>query len=186
MLKALFGLAPVTHRGRHYAVEGVDSFPKPVQRPHPPIHVAAARPRLLAIAAREADIVGLQSVNGKRCRHRRSKEPVRACGCATTRTNTPGSRRPIRRARAEHTATVVITDHPPATADRIALERGWSGVTAQQVMEMPSIFVGSRQHVIELFHERRATYGISYFVVPDRALATVAPAVADLVTHPTG
>ena len=33
------------------------------------------------------------------------------------------------------TATVVMTDHPPATADRIALERGWSAVTAQQIME---------------------------------------------------
>src|SRR5262245_8132972 len=63
LLKALFGPDPVTHHGQHYAVERLDGFPKPVQRPHPPLQVAAARPRMLAIAAREADIVSLQTVS---------------------------------------------------------------------------------------------------------------------------
>lgn len=187
LLKALFGLAPVTHRGRHYVVEGLDSFPKPVQRPHPPIHVAAARPRLLAIAAREADIVGLQTVstaNGVVTDDPRGRSAPAAAQQLERIRVAAGDR--FDALELSTTATVVVTDHPLAAADRIALERGWSGVTAPQVMEMPSIFVGSGQHVIELFHERRATYGISYFVVPDRALATVAPAVANLVTRPAG
>ncbi len=35
-----------------------DSFPKPIQRPHPPIFVGGGGKRILSIAAREANIVG--------------------------------------------------------------------------------------------------------------------------------
>src|SRR5215472_16888186 len=63
VLKGLFGAGPLTHEGRHYRVSGLDSHPRPVQRPHPPLHVAAAQPRMLGIAGREADIVNLQGVS---------------------------------------------------------------------------------------------------------------------------
>src|SRR5215472_131684 len=63
VLKGLFGPGPLTYRGRHYRLDDLDSYPKPVQLPHPPLHVAAAQPRMLAIAGREADIVNLQGVS---------------------------------------------------------------------------------------------------------------------------
>ena len=59
---------------------------------------------------------------------------------------------------------------------------GWGGVTAREVLQMPSIFIGPVEHLVGLFHERRALYGISYFVVSDRALDTVAPLIPSLVT----
>jgi probable F420-dependent oxidoreductase len=63
VLKGLFAAGPLTHHGDHYHVDGLDTFPKPVQRPHPPILVGAGRPRMLSIAAREADIVGILTVS---------------------------------------------------------------------------------------------------------------------------
>ena len=36
-----------------------DSLPKPVQTPRPPILIGGGGPRVLTIAAREADIVGI-------------------------------------------------------------------------------------------------------------------------------
>src|SRR5262249_19374395 len=62
VVKGLFADGPLTFAGKHYAVTGLDGFPKPVQRPHPPILIGAAGPRMLSIAAREADIVGFQTV----------------------------------------------------------------------------------------------------------------------------
>ena len=183
LLKALFGPDPVTHHGQHYAVDGLDSFPKPLQRPHPPLQVAAARPRMLAIAAREADIVGLQTVSTTHGvltddPDRRSAGVV-ADHIAGVR-EAAGDR--FDQLELSTTATVVVTDDPVSSAWQLARERGWSGVTAQEVLQMPSIFVGPLQHLVGLFHERRATYGTSYYVVSDRALDTVAPLIASLVT----
>jgi alkanesulfonate monooxygenase SsuD/methylene tetrahydromethanopterin reductase-like flavin-dependent oxidoreductase (luciferase family) len=63
VLKGLLGAGPLTFTGKHFSVTDLDSFPKPMQRPHPPIHVGAAGKRMLSIAAREADTVGFQTVS---------------------------------------------------------------------------------------------------------------------------
>jgi len=79
------------------------------------------------------------------------------------------------------TATVVVTDDPDSSARQLASLRGWWGVTTQEVLQMPSIFIGPLQHLVGLFHERRAAHGLSYFVVSDGALEMAAPLVASLV-----
>src|SRR5262249_30349850 len=61
ILKGLSADGPLTFSGKHYAVTELDAFPKPVQRPHPPLLIGAAGKRMLSIAAREADIVGFQT-----------------------------------------------------------------------------------------------------------------------------
>src|SRR5207237_942380 len=63
VLKGLFGAGPLTFAGKHYRVTQLDGFPKPVQRPHPPILIGASGKRMLSIAAREADIIGFQTVS---------------------------------------------------------------------------------------------------------------------------
>src|SRR5437763_9852099 len=59
IVKALLAGETVDAPGPHYASVGADVFPRPAQRPRPPIMVAAGGPRLLALAAREADIVAV-------------------------------------------------------------------------------------------------------------------------------
>ena len=60
VLDALFASEePVTYRGQHVTVEGVVGEPRPVQRPRPPLLVGGGGPRILALAARHADIVGI-------------------------------------------------------------------------------------------------------------------------------
>jgi len=183
LLKALFGPDPVTHHGQYYTVEDLDTFPKPVQRPHPPLQVAAARPRMLAIAAREADIVSLQTVStagGVLTDDPAGRSPG-AVADQTARIREAAGER-FDRLELGTTATVVVTDDPISSAGQLASLRGWCGVTAQEVLQMPSIFIGPLQHLGGLFHERRAAYGLSYFVVSDGALEMAAPLVASLVT----
>jgi len=45
-----------TFEGRFYRVEGASLRPRPVQQPRPPLLIAALAPRMLAIAARRADV----------------------------------------------------------------------------------------------------------------------------------
>ncbi len=59
VLKCLFEGSPVSVSGAHYQLSGLESFPRPVQLPHPPILVGAGSRRMLGIAGREADIVGI-------------------------------------------------------------------------------------------------------------------------------
>ena len=59
ILRGLFGDGPTSFNGRFYTIAELDGQPKPVQRPHPPFLIGGTRERLLRIAAREADIVGI-------------------------------------------------------------------------------------------------------------------------------
>jgi probable F420-dependent oxidoreductase len=59
VLRGLFSDEPVSFEGRFYRIDGLDGQPKPFQRPHPPFLVGGTRERVLRLAAREADIVGL-------------------------------------------------------------------------------------------------------------------------------
>jgi probable F420-dependent oxidoreductase len=59
LLKALFSAGTVDHDGRHYQVAGLDGLPKPVQVPHPPILIGGGSRRVLELAGRSADVVGI-------------------------------------------------------------------------------------------------------------------------------
>jgi probable F420-dependent oxidoreductase len=59
IVKRLLVGEEVTHRGPHYDLDRARVSPAPIQQPHPPIMIGGGGPRLLRIAAREAQIVGL-------------------------------------------------------------------------------------------------------------------------------
>src|SRR5262249_54879446 len=54
-----FSDRPCTFAGRYYQVDQLDGWPKPAQRPHPPLLIGGGGRRLLELAARSAQIVGL-------------------------------------------------------------------------------------------------------------------------------
>jgi probable F420-dependent oxidoreductase len=175
VLRGLFGDRPLTHLGRHYQVNGLASHPRPVQRPHPPIHVAAAQPRMLGIAARHADIVNLQTVSttgGVMTDDVAGRAPDAVARQVERVREAAGDR--FSALELSMVATVAATDRPLEAAAEIARRRGWSSA-AEQVLAMPSMLIGPPDRVIELLHERRETLGISYYIVSDSALDAVTP-----------
>lgn len=50
ILEAFRG-APLQHRGEHFALDGIEVVPQPVQRPHPPLWTAAVSPESFELAA---------------------------------------------------------------------------------------------------------------------------------------
>ena len=58
VVKRLLAGKTVTHAGPHYRLGAARVWPRPVQQPHPPIIMGGGGPRMLRLAAREADIVG--------------------------------------------------------------------------------------------------------------------------------
>jgi len=58
LIKRLLAGETVNHDGAHYRLGAAQVWPRTVQRPHPPIIMGGGGPRMLRLAAREADIVG--------------------------------------------------------------------------------------------------------------------------------
>jgi probable F420-dependent oxidoreductase len=59
IVKGCFGDGPFSFVGEHYRVTDHEGLPRPVQRPHPPIFIGGGGQRVLSLAGREANIVGL-------------------------------------------------------------------------------------------------------------------------------
>ncbi len=181
VLKGLFADAPFTFSGEHYRLTDFDSFPKPVQRPHPPLLVGAGGKRMLSIAAREADIIGIlttSTANGVL-----SRDPAPRLAAAVER-----QLGWIREAAGDRFAAIELSlvpnviiadDHERAAADHIRA-RGWSGVSVDDVLAMPSELIGSVDRIIEQMQARRERYGFSYYVISDDDMEAVAPIVKAL------
>lgn len=170
VLKGLFGGGPLTFRGTHYRVGGLESYPRPVQRPHPPIHVAAAQPRMLAIAGRQADIVNLQSVSttgGVLGDDPAGRSPAATASKIERVREAAGDR--FAKIELSTVAALAVTDHPRRAAEEIARRRGW-GVSAEQVLAMPSFLLGPPAHLVELLHARQEAFRLSYSIVSDASL----------------
>jgi probable F420-dependent oxidoreductase len=182
VLKGLFGEGPLTFVGKHYVVTSLDGFPKPVQDPRPPLLIGAAGKRMLSIAAREADIIGFQTVstaNGTMADDPCGRlAPAVAQRVEQVRQVAGGRFGEIE---LSMVATVVFTEQRSQAAERLARDRGWKDISAEQVLEMPSIFIGSLDHIVDEMRDRRERYGFSYYVVLDQAMDKVAPIVARLV-----
>jgi probable F420-dependent oxidoreductase len=183
VLKGLLAGEPVTHHGTHYQIDGLTSFPPSVQRPHPPLLVAAAQPRMLAIAGREADIVAFQPVStggGEMTDPPAGRAPDALARQVELVREAAGER--FERLELSTTANVVVTDRPREAAGDLARTRGWDGVSADEVLAMPTMFLGPPDHLAGLFAERRERFGISYFVLFDGALPGLAPHLADFLS----
>jgi probable F420-dependent oxidoreductase len=181
VLKGLLAEDPLDFSGAHYTVTQLKGFPRPTQRPHPPLLVSAAGKRMLTLAAREADIIGLQTA-------------AIADGVATDDPTVRLATRVaqqvewVRQAAGERLAEVelnmvivpIITPDRQHGAENFARQHGWSGVSVQQILEMPSVFIGEVEQIAEEMYARRERYGLSYYVVADRDVEAFAPVVAQL------
>jgi probable F420-dependent oxidoreductase len=181
VLKGLFADEPLRFTGKHYSATDLDGFPKPVQRPHPPILIGGAGARLLSIAAQEADIIGFQTVETKH--GVLSREPTARLADNVMRKieqvrQTAGTR--FRKIELSTVASVIVTDRREEAADRFARAQGWSAIPTERVLEMPSVFIGTAGQIIVDMQMRRERFGFSYYVIFDQVMNEVAPIVSRL------
>jgi len=181
VLKGLFADQLLTFTGNHYTVRNPNSFPKPVQRPHPPLLVGAGSKRMLALAGREADIVGILP---KALPNGTISEEITERLSATMAQKVEWVRQAAGERFHELELNMVIapifTEQRRQRAEELARERGWSGIAAQDVLDMPSIYIGTLDQIIEDLQRRRERYGFSYFVVSDASMEAFAPIVSRL------
>ncbi len=181
VLKGLFADAPCTFAGEHYTLTDFDAFPKPVQRPHPPILVGAGGRRMLSLAAREADIIGILTSSTANGVLSSGPEPRMAAAVARQIAwirEAAGAR--FDAIELSVVPTIIIATHQRHAAENLIQSRGWSGVTAEDVLAMPAVFIGSEAEIVATIRERREQYGFSYYVISDAQMEITAPIVARL------
>jgi len=185
ILKGCFAEGPFSFSGEHYTITRHDGVPKPAQRPHPPIFLGGGGKRLLTLAAREAQVVGLapRIVQGDR---------PRVDAWSLTAAATEEKIGWVRQAAGDRFGELefntyatggptVVTDHPRAEArlraDRIRDQTGVE-LTVEEVLDSPHVFIGSVKDLTRKFVELRERFGISSFLIDD--LDALAPLVEEL------
>jgi len=185
VLRGLFGEGPFSFAGKHYTITELDGQPKPVQRPHPPFLVGGTREHVVRVAAREADIVGLDL--------RKDRDalpdafPARMDVRAGWIRDEAGSRfdeLDINVLRA--LGGITITSEPLRAARDLAEHHGrLTGLTIDpgDMLESPYTLIGTVAGLVDKLSRARERWGVnSYFVgsFDDPGLAELAPVVEQL------
>jgi probable F420-dependent oxidoreductase len=175
LIKRLWTEEKVTHEGTYYRVRDAIVLPRPTQRPHPPVMIGGGGPRMLRIAAREAQIVAIAPT-------------LNPNGGPRLRTITVGSvEKRIARLRrsprfSELELNVIVFDAQVTDAARSIIDALVARLksAATTIVETPFFMYGSRASLVEDLLARRERLGISYIAFPGRAMRALAPVVATL------
>jgi probable F420-dependent oxidoreductase len=179
IIKGLLAATPVCHAGDFYRIHGLDLDVRPTPRPGSPrLLVGAGGPRMLRLAARHADIVGVLPA------------PIRD----SAGNDDPADRLPaafdakigvIREAAGERfanleinaLATFIVTGNRRASTEDLIIRRGWTGIDAEAVWRMPTIFIGSPDQIRSDLYERQQRCGLSYLTAGEDRL----PALTEII-----
>jgi probable F420-dependent oxidoreductase len=178
VLKRLFAGSVVTFAGHHYSVTELQSFPMPAQRPHPPILIGAGSRRMLSIAGREADIVGILPralPDGTISDDLQERSPAAIAQKVEWVRQAAGDR--FGQVELSAMVSVVVADNHHKAAEQLAVERGWGSEAAGAILEMPSILVGSVDRIADDLQARRDRFHLSYYVVSDEDMEAFASVI---------
>lgn len=177
LIKRLLAGETVTHQGPNYRLGEARVWPRPVQRPHPRILMGGGGPRMLRLAAHQADIVGFIPQFSQRGR------PI-----LTDVTEGPLDRKvaSVREAAADRferlelnlfiaDAGMVGSGQPVQRSVVTAAKSATVGLLGS-----PYLLYGTLRQLRELLERRRERTGISYYSIMQGSMEAMAPLVAAL------
>ena len=183
VIKGCFGEGPFSFHGEFYDITDYQGFPRPAQKPHPPIFIGGGGRRTLSLAGREANIVGLAP---RILKEQRAEPKSLTWAAAEEKVDW------VREAAGERFddlvfnvypsgSPIVVTDDLRGEArkiiDRLKSRTGIE-LTEQEVIDSPHVYIGSIDRFVEKFRELRERLGVSSFLVGD--LTELGPVVERL------
>ena len=176
IMTRLFAGERVDHEGTHYRVHGATIGTLPVQRPRPPLVIGGGGPRMLRIAAREADIVSFIPQMSPQGRPRVREATTDATAAKVARVREAAGARFEKLELCSWTAHVNVADvHRPFAAIGAGLE-----AIASALIGTPYVLAGTRGAIREQLLRYRERFAISYWTIPVDGMEEFAPIAASL------
>jgi probable F420-dependent oxidoreductase len=172
--------------GKHYQIRALKGSPRPRQGPRPPIAVGGGGPKMLALAAKYADIISVVPVTTKEGKLRLS---------GITMEKTVERVDLIRKAAGDRFAdielnwtitTIVITDDREKVAEMAlaALDKGFPpnmdvdvSLSVEEILNSPYIAIGTFEEIADQIRVVRAKTGMSYVGVFPTQMDAFAPII---------
>lgn len=180
VIKGLWAPGRFAYQGRHYSVD-LEGHPKPVQRPRPPILIAGGGEKILRLAGREADIVGISIRLDDGQRAQLDKGVVSATTeLVEQKLGWIREGAGDRYDDIELNVLVFEAHVTPASGEVLGRIGSETGTDPEAVAESPQVLVGSIEEICETMERRRESFGISYYTFYEPDLVTMAPVVERL------
>jgi alkanesulfonate monooxygenase SsuD/methylene tetrahydromethanopterin reductase-like flavin-dependent oxidoreductase (luciferase family) len=182
VLKGLWTGEPYSFRGEHYTIDAPAGVARAFQQPHPPLLIGAGGRRMLELAAREADTIGItfnqragefdalkimsDAGNADEGIHDRKTEWIRAAA---------GDR--FDSLELAVFALIAVTDR---REDALAAAAAAQGVSQDWLADAPQFSFGTLDQIADDLERKRERYGVSYIMTPGESFDAVTPLVERL------
>jgi len=179
VLKGLWSAGPLSLEGVHYRIDGLEGLPRPLTPGGPPIVIGGGGPRVLRLAGREADVVGV-NVN---LRAGVIDERAFPDGTPDSTDRKVAWVREAAAARADEVELQVRVHLAMITDDRDQVVEELApafGLTPDEARTTPHALIGSVDQICDQLVERRERWGISYLGMSADQLDAFAPVIARL------
>jgi probable F420-dependent oxidoreductase len=178
VIRGAWGAGPFSFKGEHYTISDYDGLPKPVHQP-PPIMIGGGGRKVLTLAGREADVVG---INPNLRAGEIGPDSVRDAVEEMTRRKL-GWIREGAGARFDDVELQVRYFLGAVTDDRAGLAAAVApgfGLTPEEALSSHVALVGTIDEIVDQLVQRRETWGVTYVVVGADLVEAFAPVVARL------
>ncbi len=168
-----------TFEGKHYKTVGAVGFPEPVSKPNPKIIIGGGSKKVLSLAGREADIIGINmklaaGVIGSEVIA--EAHPDKFDERYMWVKEAAGSRIDSLEIQCL-TFMVQVVPNGDEIRDKIA---PLFGITPELSKEVPAVLIGSSDEIIETLLMRRERWGYSYIVVHENEMEDFVPVLEKL------
>ncbi len=179
VIKGAWGPEQYSFSGTHYTITDYNGSPKPTQQPHPPILVGGGGPRVLRLAGREADIVGINP-------NLRAGEVTNDAATNSVAEMIDQKVAWVREgagARFDDVELQIRYFFAAITDDRQALAGAAAanlGLEPDAVLEAGTTCIGTIDEICDQLVARRERWGVSYIVIGNDLFEAFAPVVERL------
>jgi len=177
LIRRLLAGETVTHSGQHYQLDRATVGVETVQKPRPPLAIGAGGPRMLKLAAREADIVGLVpgfDAHGRiHVRQATETATARKIGLIREAAGDRFERLEINL----WLGDAGLVGSGNSLVGSVTAAARWAPTA---IYGSPYVLYGTLNSVRDRLLRRRDKLGISYYTIPSHAMDSMAPLVEAL------
>jgi probable F420-dependent oxidoreductase len=179
VLRGLWSGEPFSLQGKHYTITEATGTPLPVQPGGPRLVIGGGGRRVLGIAARQADIVGINP-------NLQAGAVTVQAGSDLTPEATARKVAWVREAAGDRFASLELSSlvgMALVTDDAASVAGGMAqvfGVSPEEALQVPVILAGTVDAICDELQRRREVWGISYIVLDKGSWRAMAPVVQRL------